>query len=540
MLTPGTETVMQVTARLYLRDKIGKLGIAPLTSMYTFGENQPGKDDYRPEVHDSDGLSIQLGDGEWVWRPLVNPRRLLVTSFGTTNPRGFGLMQRDRSPASYEDPEALYERRPSAWIEPVGNWGAGRVELVQIPTPDETNDNIVAFWVPQALPAPGKPLDIAYKIHWQAAGTIPAGKGWVVQTRRGRGFAKRPHRWRDQLRRRFRRAGAARAGALGRGRAGDLGRRQRRGARAQSLQERGQRRLAHDRSNQAQRRRQAGRAARLPEATAIDPDRDMELHPSRRGRQAMTPPVPHPPLERSSMPAVPWAGSPFGRPLRRLLGRLPRVPRRRASDARPLMARRLVLLVLVLLGAYIGTQAMAEVLPERGAALAERGLLVLFGILFAWISAGFWTGVMGVGVLLFGRGKSPLARGLASEPVRPLDPAARTAIVMPICNEHVPTVFGGLAATIDSLVSTGESENFDVYVLSDTVRSRHPRRRARRLEPISPAASPPPARAKTRRCASTTAGASSASRGRPATSPTSAAAGAPTTATSSSSTPTAS
>ncbi|HEV7577239.1 MAG TPA: glucan biosynthesis protein G [Caldimonas sp.] len=191
VLTPGAETTMQVTARLYLRDKIGKLGIAPLTSMYAFGENQPGRDDYRPEVHDSDGLSIQLGDGDWVWRPLVNPRRLLVTSFGTTNPRGFGLMQRDRSPASYEDPEALYERRPSAWIEPVGNWGAGRVELVQIPTPDETNDNIVAFWVPQALPAPGKPFDIAYKIHWQSAGTAPAGKGWVVQTRRGRGFAKK-------------------------------------------------------------------------------------------------------------------------------------------------------------------------------------------------------------------------------------------------------------------------------------------------------------------------------------------------------------
>ena len=176
----------------------------------------------------------------------------------------------------------------------------------------------------------------------------------------------------------------------------------------------------------------------------------------------MTPPLPHPPLARGSMPAVPWAGSPWRRPLRRLLGRLPRVPKRRASDARPLMARRLVLLVLVLLGALVGTQAMAEVLPERGAAIAERGLLVLFGILFAWISAGFWTGVMGAGVLLFGRGKSPLMRGLASAPLRPLHPDARTAIIMPICNEHVPTVFGGLAATIDSLVSTGESENFDV------------------------------------------------------------------------------
>ncbi|HSC62622.1 MAG TPA: glucans biosynthesis glucosyltransferase MdoH, partial [Caldimonas sp.] len=182
----------------------------------------------------------------------------------------------------------------------------------------------------------------------------------------------------------------------------------------------------------------------------------------------MTSPVAHPPLERSSMPAVPWAGSPWRRPVRRLLGRLPKVPRRRASDARPLMLRRVMLLVLVMLGAYVGTQAMAEILPERGASLAERGLLVLFGVLFAWISAGFWTGVMGAGVLLFGRGKSPLMRGLASLPVRPLDPDARTAIVMPICNEHVPTVFGGLSATIDSLISTGESENFDVYVLSDT------------------------------------------------------------------------
>ncbi len=192
VLTPGKETVMNVTARLFARDKIAKVGLAPLTSMYLFGENQPGRDDYRPEVHDSDGLSIESGEGEWIWRPLVNPKRLLVTSFAETRPRGFGLMQRDRSPASYEDPEAHYERRPSAWVEPLGSWGAGRVELVQIPTPDETNDNIVAFWVPQAAPQPGKPFDFAYRIHWQGAGTTPAGKGWTLQTRRGRGFvAKR-------------------------------------------------------------------------------------------------------------------------------------------------------------------------------------------------------------------------------------------------------------------------------------------------------------------------------------------------------------
>ncbi len=191
-LAPGIETQVQVTARLYPREAIDKLGLAPLTSMFAFGENQPGRDDYRPEVHDSDGLSIANGNGEWVWRPLVNPKRLLVTSFAALNPKGFGLMQRDRAPTSYEDPEALYERRPSVWVEPVGNWGAGRVELVQIPTPDETNDNIVAYWVPEQALAPKQAFSFAYRMRWQMTGTTPLGKGWVVQTRRGRGYVKQP------------------------------------------------------------------------------------------------------------------------------------------------------------------------------------------------------------------------------------------------------------------------------------------------------------------------------------------------------------
>jgi glucans biosynthesis protein len=191
-VTPGTDTVMQVTARLYFREPVSKLGIAPMSTMYDFGDNQPGHDDYRPEVHDSDGLSVANDNGEWIWRPLVNPKRLLVTSFGTTNPKGFGLMQRDRSPSSYEDPEAQYERRPSAWVDPTGKWGAGRVELVQIPTPDETNDNIVAYWVPDKLPDPKKPFDFAYTMRWQMNGQLPVGKGWVGQTRRGRGYVKQP------------------------------------------------------------------------------------------------------------------------------------------------------------------------------------------------------------------------------------------------------------------------------------------------------------------------------------------------------------
>ena len=187
-LKPGDSTVTEVQARLYLREKPGKLGIAPLTSMFLFGENQaPRSEDYRPEVHDSDGLMIQT-DREWIWRPLVNPRRLTISSFSALNPRGFGLMQRDRSFARYEDLEARYDLRPSAWITPRGDWGAGRVELVQIPTPDETNDNIVAYWVPDTLPPPGQPLDLQYTLGWQSKNETRPPLARVTQTRRGHGW----------------------------------------------------------------------------------------------------------------------------------------------------------------------------------------------------------------------------------------------------------------------------------------------------------------------------------------------------------------
>lgn len=192
-IRPGTDTVMEVKAQLHVRENITKLGIAPLTSMYFFGENQRSQiEDYRPEVHDSDGLSIHSGTGEWIWRPLVNPKRLLVTSYSMRNPVGFGLMQRDRRFQDYQDLEAHYENRPSAWVEPKGNWGNGRVELIQIPTPDETNDNIVAFWVPAVPPRPGVPLDIEYRILWQKDNDQRAPLSSVVQTRRGHGWVKKP------------------------------------------------------------------------------------------------------------------------------------------------------------------------------------------------------------------------------------------------------------------------------------------------------------------------------------------------------------
>jgi glucans biosynthesis protein len=191
VLKPGVDTAMDVKARLFLRENVTKLGVAPLTSMFFFGENQRSpSEDYRPEVHDSDGLSIASGTGEWIWRPLVNPKRLLVTSFAMTNPVGFGLMQRDRSFDNYEDLEARYELRPAAWVEPKGAWGAGKIELVEIPNPNETNDNIVAYWIPEGHPPPKTPYDIEYRLLWQKDTPTRPPSSWVTQTRRGRGYVK--------------------------------------------------------------------------------------------------------------------------------------------------------------------------------------------------------------------------------------------------------------------------------------------------------------------------------------------------------------
>ena len=200
-VTPGEDTVTEVHARVYLRatDKPATtVGIAPLTSMFFFGENQPfpgqKSGDFRPEVHDSDGLMIATDDGkgggEWLWRPLQNPAAPLVTSFSVQTLKGFGLMQRDRNFYSYEDTEARYELRPSAWVTPLKGFGAGRVELLQFATPDETHDNVAAYWVPEKMPAPGESIDLTYQIAWQGKKQQLPPNSWVTQSRRGTGYTK--------------------------------------------------------------------------------------------------------------------------------------------------------------------------------------------------------------------------------------------------------------------------------------------------------------------------------------------------------------
>ncbi len=185
-ITPGIETVMEVKVCLYFRKMPAVLGVAPLTSMFQHGENTGwSRDDFRPEVHDSDGLLMQTGAGEWIWRPLTNPGRTCTATFVDRNPQGFGLMQRDRDFEHYDDPVANYHQRPNAWVEPVGNWGDGTVRLVEIPTPDETNDNIVAFWVPARLPTMGEPFALEYRLHWSGPGAARPPAGYVVATRQG-------------------------------------------------------------------------------------------------------------------------------------------------------------------------------------------------------------------------------------------------------------------------------------------------------------------------------------------------------------------
>ncbi|HEY1560019.1 MAG TPA: glucan biosynthesis protein [Caulobacteraceae bacterium] len=178
--------VQTVEAELTFRRSVQRLGLAPLTSMYWYGaSDRPDGADWRPQIHDSDGLAIWTGAGERIWRPLNNPPRVMSNAFRDRGPRGFGLMQRDRTFADYQDDGAFYDRRPSLWVEPLATWGEGAVELVEIPTHREIDDNIVAFWSPATLPAPGQTIHVAYRLHWSDEEPTAVGAAKVVATRFG-------------------------------------------------------------------------------------------------------------------------------------------------------------------------------------------------------------------------------------------------------------------------------------------------------------------------------------------------------------------
>jgi periplasmic glucans biosynthesis protein len=187
-IAPAATLVMEVDAALYPRKDIARLGVAPLTSMFQYGENDRREaHDWRPEIHDSDGLAMWTGSGEWIWRPLANPASLRFSAFLDQNPRGFGLLQRDRDFDHYQDDGAFYDRRPSLWVEPKSGWGKGSIQLVEIPTFDETADNIVAFWNPTDQPQPGQELLFGYRLHWGARMPARPPLAQAVATRTGLG-----------------------------------------------------------------------------------------------------------------------------------------------------------------------------------------------------------------------------------------------------------------------------------------------------------------------------------------------------------------
>nr|WP_051402329.1 glucan biosynthesis protein D [Lutibaculum baratangense] len=180
--------VQEVEAALYMREAVERLGIAPLTSMYWYGENSRHlASDWRPEIHDSDGLEIWSGNGERIFRPLNNPPHVMVNSFMVTGPKGFGLMQRDRDFENYQDDGVFYEKRASLWVEPLGDWSEGCVDLVELPTDDEIHDNIVAFWTPSEPTAPGRAMTMRYRLSWVADNPHPAEVATLASLRIGRG-----------------------------------------------------------------------------------------------------------------------------------------------------------------------------------------------------------------------------------------------------------------------------------------------------------------------------------------------------------------
>jgi periplasmic glucans biosynthesis protein len=186
MVTPGPETVMDIDAEITLRKPVKQLGLAPFSSMYWFGEGtHPKPHDFRPAVHDSDGLLMELGSGNMHFRPLEHTHnRFRHCVFTMEQPRSWALVQRDRSFSSYQDLEAHYHDRPSVRVEPVSGFDHGKLHLIEMPTIDETNDNVILLWEPSTAPEPGKPFRFSYRLRW-LRDPPPSGLFQVRATRSG-------------------------------------------------------------------------------------------------------------------------------------------------------------------------------------------------------------------------------------------------------------------------------------------------------------------------------------------------------------------
>ncbi len=179
---------MEITSELFARKTITRLGVAPFSSMYWYGETSRRQvADWRPEIHDSDGLAIWTGAGERIWRPINNPPRVMTNTFVDSNIRGFGLLQRDRDFVHYLDDSVFYERRPSVWVEPIEPFGNGALHLLEIPTDDEIHDNIATYWCPEETFTAGSHRRYSYRLSWLDDIPFPPALGQATATWTGLG-----------------------------------------------------------------------------------------------------------------------------------------------------------------------------------------------------------------------------------------------------------------------------------------------------------------------------------------------------------------
>jgi glucans biosynthesis protein len=182
-LHPGAQTSVDIRATLFFRKTVPQLGLAPFSSMYFYGENAKNHfGNYHPEIHDSDGMLMNTGKGDWLWRPLEQTTFRQVYNFADTNPKGFGLLQRDRDFQHYQDLDMNYNLRPSAWVTPHGNWGAGVVQLIQLVTNNTNTDNVALYWHPNQAPKAGDRLDLSYTIDYYMNDANRPPLAYAVQT----------------------------------------------------------------------------------------------------------------------------------------------------------------------------------------------------------------------------------------------------------------------------------------------------------------------------------------------------------------------
>jgi glucans biosynthesis protein len=195
-LRADAETTIDVELTLFPREEMSHVGLGALISMFLYDATGRTRfDDVRPAVHGSDGLSILTGGGELIWRPLANPKTLQISAFVDQNPRGFGLIQRHRSFDHFSDLKSRYDLKPSCWVEPIGDWGQGAVELIEIPSDSEIHDNILCNWRPQGKLPAGQQFTTSYRMHWSAGRSLQTDLALIGDTRVGQGGQQQSRRF---------------------------------------------------------------------------------------------------------------------------------------------------------------------------------------------------------------------------------------------------------------------------------------------------------------------------------------------------------